>query len=67
MRIPGFSCGMVHKLILLHMFVCRECIVEGEGKERKAKVAKGIGAEMSWMKDTRWLWNEWREVREFYS
>ena len=23
---------------------------------------KGISAEMAWMKDTRWLWNEWREV-----
>ena len=42
----------------------RECIVEGEkgsGKDRAAP-KKGISDEMKWLKDTRWLWNEWREV-----
>ena len=47
----------------------RECIVEGQPGARKAwseKAARkrGISEEMAWMKDTRWLWNEWREVRK---
>merc|ERR1711908_54547 len=41
----------------------RECIVEGEKGSAKAKAApKKINDEMAWLKDTRWLWNEWREV-----
>merc|ERR1719240_1421663 len=43
----------------------RECIIEGEGgssKKRDRPKSKGVSAEMSWLKDTRWLWNEWREV-----
>merc|ERR1719240_1058140 len=43
----------------------RECIIEGEGgssKKRDRPKSKGVTDEMSWLKDTRWLWNEWREV-----
>lgn len=43
----------------------RECIVEGDKGARgrdKPRKAKGISEEMAWLKDTRWLWNEWREV-----
>ena len=43
----------------------RECIVEGQdSKTRKTSTAnkKGVSSEMSWLKDTRWLWNQWREV-----
>ena len=43
-----------------------ECIIEGEGRAARAAKApqKGVSSEMSWLKDTRWLWNEWREVRQ---
>lgn len=43
----------------------RECIVEGEGKAGKAKSGGskgGISTEFAWMKDTRWHWNNWRDV-----
>ncbi len=44
----------------------RECIVEGEGKAAKKKssggASGGISSEFGWMKDTRWNWNNWREV-----
>ena len=43
----------------------RECIIEGEGKAAKTsakKVERSISDEMKWIKDTRWNWNNWREV-----
>lgn len=40
----------------------RECIVEGEGKTRREARKQAIGSEFGWLKDTRWLWNQWREV-----
>ena len=43
----------------------RECIVEGEGKQSKASSSSGRGGisdEFRWLKDTRWNWNNWREV-----
>ena len=43
----------------------RECIVEGEGKAGKrgaAKKAAAVDDEYAWLKDSRWLWNNWREV-----
>lgn len=43
----------------------RDCIIEGEGKASKASSNKGdrtISSEMKWLKDTRWNWNNWREV-----
>jgi len=42
----------------------RECIVEGEGKvkKEKAKPAGVTDEEMAWLKNTRWMWNDWREV-----
>jgi len=44
----------------------RECIVEGEGKSKRGAPAAsrsgGISSEFGWLKDTRWLWNNWREV-----
>ena len=39
--------------------------MEGEGKATKSRASKktgGISEEFSWMKDTRWNWNNWREV-----
>jgi len=42
----------------------RECIVEGEGRSasRDKRDKESIGAEFEWMKDTRWHWNNWRDV-----
>ena len=40
----------------------RECIVEGEGGRRKQRARSSDSDEFSWIKDTRWLWNNWREV-----
>ena len=46
----------------------RECIVEGDKKGGGAKSGGGssgkggINAEFNWLKDTRWNWNNWREV-----
>lgn len=44
----------------------RECIVEGVDKERASSKGrsgnKKVSSEFAWMKDTRWLWNNWREV-----
>ena len=43
-----------------------ECIIEGEGKAAKTSAKKAdrskISDEMKWLKDTRWNWNNWREV-----
>lgn len=38
--------------------------MEGEGKAKRASAASvGItDDEMAWLKNTRWLWNNWREV-----
>jgi hypothetical protein len=36
----------------------RECIVEGETRRRKGRA----DIDMDWLKGTRWLWNDWREV-----
>ena len=44
---------------------CSECIVEGEGSSAKRSTrAKRdeINEEFSWLKNTRWNWNNWREV-----
>ena len=41
----------------------RECIVEGQGGRKPASRKKGVSEDMTWLKDTRWLWNQWREVR----
>jgi len=45
----------------------RQCIVEGEGKggakpSHSRKKSMGISEEFAWMKDTRWNWNNWRDV-----
>lgn len=45
----------------------RDCIVEGEsGKRGAASSGAGrkdsISSEFGWMKDTRWNWNDWRDV-----
>jgi len=39
--------------------------VEGEGRAKKSSRPSsrgGISDEFSWLKDTRWNWNNWREV-----
>uniref|UniRef100_A0A7S2JNA8 Uncharacterized protein n=1 Tax=Haptolina brevifila TaxID=156173 RepID=A0A7S2JNA8_9EUKA len=38
----------------------RECIVEGETKQRRSR--RDAIDDMDWLKGTRWLWNDWREV-----
>ena len=41
----------------------RECIVEGEGKAKRSVASNSVTDEdMAWLKNTRWLWNNWREV-----
>jgi len=42
----------------------RECIVDGAGKKGGggAKSTKGGSSEHAWLKDTRWNWNDWRDV-----
>lgn len=42
----------------------RECVVEGEGKSSKGSGGSPnkIHAEFKWLKDTRWHWNNWRDV-----
>mmetsp|Transcript_39275 Transcript_39275/g.65178 ORF Transcript_39275/g.65178 Transcript_39275/m.65178 type:complete len:147 (-) Transcript_39275:305-745(-) len=40
----------------------RECIVDGEGGGSKRAPKQEIGKDFSWLKDTRWFWNEWRDV-----
>ena len=41
----------------------RECIIEGEGKAKKARAKSAVSDDdMKWLKNTRWLWNNWREV-----
>eukprot|EP00967_Tisochrysis_lutea_P096863 scaffold142026_cov28-Tisochrysis_lutea.AAC.1 len=41
----------------------RTCIIEGEGKGRGPGADRGsIGSSFAWMKDTRWNWNNWRDV-----
>mmetsp|Transcript_4531 Transcript_4531/g.10284 ORF Transcript_4531/g.10284 Transcript_4531/m.10284 type:complete len:148 (-) Transcript_4531:194-637(-) len=41
----------------------RECFIEGEGGSKKrGGVAKGVSKDFKWMKDTRWHWNNWRDV-----
>jgi hypothetical protein len=54
-----------HSRLRRDFFLSRsECIVEGEKGSKKAeKPKKGISEEMAWLKDTRWVWNDWREVR----
>ncbi|KAL1530725.1 hypothetical protein AB1Y20_001624 [Prymnesium parvum] len=43
--------------------ITRECIVEGEGKAKGARGSvNGIDEEFLWLKDTRWNWNNWRDV-----
>lgn len=56
-RLPDLSC-------LSPRSSRRECIVEGEGKvkKEKAKPAGVTDEEMAWLKNTRWMWNDWREV-----
>ena len=41
--------------------------MEGQGGRKPASRKKGVSEDMTWLKDTRWLWNQWREVREHVS
>jgi hypothetical protein len=37
--------------------------VEGEGKAKRSVASNSVtDEEMAWLKNTRWLWNNWREV-----
>ena len=41
----------------------RECIVEGVGKSKGGSGSTNkIHSEFKWLKDTRWHWNNWRDV-----
>ncbi|KAL3923116.1 MAG: hypothetical protein SGPRY_004325 [Prymnesium sp.] len=40
----------------------RECIVEGEGRTKPSAGARSIDEEWAWLKNTRWNWNNWRDV-----
>lgn len=43
----------------------RECIVEGVDQPKPSRASSSkpdVSSEFSWLKDTRWLWNNWREV-----
>lgn len=44
--------------------IARQCIVEGEkGSSSKGSAAsQKISQEFAWLKETQWLWNEWRDV-----
>lgn len=40
----------------------RECIVEGEGRQSSRSSTQPIGEEFKFLKNTRWNWNNWRDV-----
>ena len=62
----SLKCARSQHIIASRVYAYRsECMVIGEGGSRGAKAEapkKGISEEMAWLKDTRWLWNDWREV-----
>ena len=58
---PNSLLRALTKLTRAAVLRARECIVEGQMRE-KAAPKKGVSEEMAWLKDTRWLWNQWREV-----
>lgn len=60
------AAGLTHSHVpsLLRPSRLRECIVDGEGKRSPgASTSDGtIGKSFAWLKDTRWNWNNWRDV-----